>query len=183
VVEWGYSSKHSLLSALDGGEWSASRSDRFITGVRGHDTVRIVLDGIFYIKKALLFLVFCRSCQTRHFAGRVRKMYIVTQDSKQINVRIVAKRHGIIFYETTVKDIQNMLLISILQSCKLDTDNCTMHIEIIFNFSIRVSAVLRTVRSETVPMADILVRLWLSKFSAKRERERDRYTGADNVVF
>jgi hypothetical protein len=28
-VEWRYSSTHSLISALDGGEWSASRSGRF----------------------------------------------------------------------------------------------------------------------------------------------------------
>jgi hypothetical protein len=27
--EWRYSSTHSLTSALDGGEWSASRTDRF----------------------------------------------------------------------------------------------------------------------------------------------------------
>jgi hypothetical protein len=27
--EWRYSSVHSLISALDGGEWSASRSGRF----------------------------------------------------------------------------------------------------------------------------------------------------------
>jgi hypothetical protein len=30
LVEWRYSSTHSLTSALDGGEWSASRSGRFI---------------------------------------------------------------------------------------------------------------------------------------------------------
>jgi hypothetical protein len=30
--EWRYSSSHSLTSALDGGEWSASRSGRFTPG-------------------------------------------------------------------------------------------------------------------------------------------------------
>jgi hypothetical protein len=32
--EWRYSPTHSLTSALDGGEWSASRPGRFITGER-----------------------------------------------------------------------------------------------------------------------------------------------------
>jgi hypothetical protein len=36
--EWRYSSTHSLTSALDGGEWSASRTGRFITKDRASDT-------------------------------------------------------------------------------------------------------------------------------------------------
>jgi hypothetical protein len=33
-LEWRYNSKHSLTSALDGGEWSASRIGRFTPGDR-----------------------------------------------------------------------------------------------------------------------------------------------------
>jgi hypothetical protein len=36
--EWRYSSTHSLTSALDGGEWSASRSGRFTPRERAPDT-------------------------------------------------------------------------------------------------------------------------------------------------
>jgi len=36
--EWRYSSTHSLTSALDGGEWSALRTGRFIPGERAPGT-------------------------------------------------------------------------------------------------------------------------------------------------
>jgi hypothetical protein len=36
--EWRYSSTHTLASALDGGEWSASRSGRFTPRERTHCT-------------------------------------------------------------------------------------------------------------------------------------------------
>jgi len=36
--EWRYSSNHSLTSAIDGGEWSASHSDRFIPKERAPRT-------------------------------------------------------------------------------------------------------------------------------------------------
>jgi hypothetical protein len=36
--EWRYSSTHSLISALDGGEWSASRLGRFISRERAPGT-------------------------------------------------------------------------------------------------------------------------------------------------
>jgi hypothetical protein len=38
IGEWRYSSTHSLTSALDGGEWSASRSGRFILRERALGT-------------------------------------------------------------------------------------------------------------------------------------------------
>jgi hypothetical protein len=52
--EWRYSSTHSLTSALDGGEWSASRLGRFTPGGRAPDThwiggrvgPRAVLDAV-----------------------------------------------------------------------------------------------------------------------------------------
>jgi hypothetical protein len=52
--EWRYSSTHSLTSALDGGEWSASRPGRFIPKERAPGTnwiggwvgTRIVLDAV-----------------------------------------------------------------------------------------------------------------------------------------
>jgi hypothetical protein len=42
LVEWRYSSTHSLISALDGGEWSASHTSRF--------TPRVVLDAVVKIR-------------------------------------------------------------------------------------------------------------------------------------
>jgi hypothetical protein len=39
--EWMYSSTHSLTSALDTGEWSASRPGRFTSGERAFGTHRI----------------------------------------------------------------------------------------------------------------------------------------------
>jgi hypothetical protein len=52
--EWRYSSMHSLTSALDGGEWSASRPDRFTSRKRAPGThwiggwvgSRAVLDAV-----------------------------------------------------------------------------------------------------------------------------------------
>jgi len=49
--EWKYSSTHSLTSALDGGEWSASRSGRFTPRERARLTQgiggpRAVLDAV-----------------------------------------------------------------------------------------------------------------------------------------
>jgi hypothetical protein len=52
--EWKYSSTHSLTSALDGGEWSASRLGRFISRERAPGThwiggwvgSRAVLDAV-----------------------------------------------------------------------------------------------------------------------------------------
>jgi hypothetical protein len=52
--EWRYSSAHSLTSALDGGEWSASRPGRFIPRERAPGThwigvrvgPRVVLDAV-----------------------------------------------------------------------------------------------------------------------------------------
>jgi hypothetical protein len=38
MEEWRYRSKHSLTSALDGGEWSTSRPDRFTSRERAPDT-------------------------------------------------------------------------------------------------------------------------------------------------
>jgi hypothetical protein len=54
LVEWRYSSTHSLTSALDGGEWSALRSGRFISRRRDPGThwiggwvdPRVVLDVV-----------------------------------------------------------------------------------------------------------------------------------------
>jgi hypothetical protein len=54
VGEWRYSSTHSLTSALDGGEWSASRPDRFTPRERASGThwiggwagPRAVLDAV-----------------------------------------------------------------------------------------------------------------------------------------
>jgi hypothetical protein len=37
--KWRYSSTHSLTSALDGGEWSASRPGRFTSRERAHGTI------------------------------------------------------------------------------------------------------------------------------------------------
>jgi hypothetical protein len=39
IGEWGYSSIHSLTSALDGGKWSASRPGRFTHGERAPGTL------------------------------------------------------------------------------------------------------------------------------------------------
>jgi len=36
--EWNYSSTHSLISTLDGGEWSASRTGRFTLSERAPGT-------------------------------------------------------------------------------------------------------------------------------------------------
>jgi hypothetical protein len=38
MTEWGYKSTHSLTSALDGGEWPASRTGHFVSGERAHGT-------------------------------------------------------------------------------------------------------------------------------------------------
>jgi hypothetical protein len=54
IGEWRYSSTHSLTSALDGGEWSASRTGRFTPKERtpgtywigGWEGSRAVLDAV-----------------------------------------------------------------------------------------------------------------------------------------
>jgi hypothetical protein len=58
--EWRYSSTHSLTSALDGGEWSASRPGRFTPKERDPGThwipgwvgPRVVLDAV--VKRKIL---------------------------------------------------------------------------------------------------------------------------------
>jgi hypothetical protein len=63
--EWRYSSTHSLTSALDGGEWSASRPGRFIPRERAPGTRWI---GGSYVECIIKVKVKFSLCLTKHHA-------------------------------------------------------------------------------------------------------------------